>query len=87
MRQSITTKYHGAANVRGSRVSATASSGPRIVIEWDDEMNTDRNHEAAARKLAEKLGWEGQWIAGCSKDGCVWVLNDSESFTVQRRAA
>ena len=63
MRQAITTKYFGPSNVRGSRVKATADAGS-ITLHWDNALNTEQNHALAARKLAAKLGWVGQWIGG-----------------------
>ena len=85
--QAITTKYIGPANVRGSRIKATAAAGS-ITLHWDDALNSDDNHKAAARALATKLGWDyGEWIAGVTKDGAsVWVcntLNADDKFTVQ----
>ena len=85
--QAITTKYIGPANVRGSRIKATAAAGS-ITLHWDDALNSDDNHKAAARALATKLGWDyGEWIAGVTKDGAsVWVcntLNAADKFTVQ----
>jgi hypothetical protein len=56
MLQAIVTKYHGPTNHKGSRVSAKADAG-RIVIAWDYALNPDENHAAAARALADRLGW------------------------------
>src|SRR6185437_14816907 len=79
--QSIETKYVGPTNSRGSRVKATASGGFTLTIEWDDALNTDENHSAAARALINKLGWfhepgdtYGEWFYGDRKDGSrIWV--------------
>ena len=35
--QAITTKYHGATDRKGSRMSATTASGKRIYLAYDDE--------------------------------------------------
>jgi hypothetical protein len=82
MRQAITTKYIGPRNVRGSRVKATSSSGLSVTIGWDDELDTDANHIAAARALATKLNWSGQWVAGATAAGCVFVNVDRDTFTI-----
>lgn len=86
--QAIITKYIGPTNVRGSRVKATAQAGS-VTLEWDDALNRDDNHMAAAKALATKLGWDyGEFIAGTLPDGCdVWVLNakTSDRFTVQKQ--
>jgi hypothetical protein len=61
--QAIVTRYHGPGNVRGSRISATASAG-RVILEWDDALNQDQNHAAACAALVRKFAWGGRWIAG-----------------------
>ena len=70
--QAIQTKYIGPSNVRGSRVSA-ACQAKRIIVEWDDGLNSDDNHAAAARMLAQRLGWDkppyGTLASGCLADG------------------
>ena len=89
MRQSITTRYIGPARIRGSRVSATASGGERMIIEWDDALNSEQNHSAAAFALATRLGWSGAWHGGgTAQGGCVFVQPDSDGFDVanERRA-
>ena len=82
MRQSIQTKYIGPTNTRGSRVSATSASGHRLTLEWDDAMNTDDNHKAAAQALARKLDWHGVWACGATPHGCVFVMQDGDRFMV-----
>jgi hypothetical protein len=80
--QSIETKYIGPSNVRGSRVKATASGGVSLTLSWDDALNVEENHNAAARALITKLGWfrgveagdrYGDWFSGDTKTGCVYV--------------
>lgn len=66
--QAIRTKYHGPSNVRGSRISATAAAG-RVIVEWDDALNYEQNHAAAAQKLCAKLNWSGTLISGGLPDG------------------
>ena len=56
MYQAIVTKYHGPTNTRGSRISATAEAG-RISLSYDHALNWTDNHVAAARKLADRMGW------------------------------
>ena len=56
MFQAIVTKFHGPTNTRGSRISATAEAG-RIMLSWDHTLNGSDNHVAAARALADKMGW------------------------------
>lgn len=74
MRQAITTKFLGPTNHRGARIKATAAAGT-ITIDWDYSINSDRNHDAAAKALAAKLDWAGAWFAGGlpTNDGNVYV--------------
>lgn len=70
--QAIITKYHGPTDRRGSRVSATAAAG-RVYLAWDDALNSEANHAAAAVALAEKMGWlgagYGRLVSGGLPDG------------------
>lgn len=61
--QAIQTKYHGPTNARQARVSAVCETG-RISLPWDDELDSEGNHIAAAAALIKKLRWGGQWIGG-----------------------
>ena len=72
--QAIVTKYIGPTNVRGSRVKASAQAGS-IILNWDDALNSDANHCAAAIALATRLDWNyGIWHGGGLPDGCMaWV--------------
>jgi len=66
--QAVTTKYLGPTNTRGSRVKATCQAGS-VTIGWDDALNSDQNHNAAALTLIEKWGWCGKWLEGQLTDG------------------
>lgn len=84
MFQAITTKYVGPSNVRGSRVKATASAGS-VTLHWDDALNSEQNHTAAAMALAKKYEWKGSYYGGGTEHGYVFVCadtNSSASFTV-----
>lgn len=81
--KALTTAYHGPTNTRGSRVSAKCGAG-RVSIEWDDALNSDANHDAAARALLTKLKWTGTWARGSVADnapGYVYV-DTRDSITV-----
>ena len=66
--QAITTRYLGPTNVRGSRVTARAAVG-RVILNWDHALNSDENHAAAAKALADKFQWGGDWYGGGLPDG------------------
>jgi hypothetical protein len=91
MRQSISTRYIGPTNTRGSRVKARSSSGLSITLSWDDTLDSPANHTSAARALAVKLSWCGTWVGGASPDdrGYVYVNDDGDDegrFTITRQS-
>jgi len=78
--QAIETKYHGATNTKGSRISATSASGVKVYIHYPHELSGVDCHALAAEKLALKLDWlklgeefEGKYIAGGTRAGYVFV--------------
>ena len=66
--QAITTKVLPATNTQPTRVKATAQAGS-ITLIWNNYVGHDANHIAAARALAAKLGWAGQWLGGYDHAG------------------
>lgn len=87
MRQAIVTKYLGPTNFKPSRVKAIAEAGT-LTMSWDHGLrNSAGNHDAAARALAEKLGWTGRWYGGGLPDhsgNCyVWSTDsDPHAFEI-----
>lgn len=81
--QAITTKFLSATNHKGARVKATCQAGS-LTVSWDHALNMDENYDAAARALATKLGWAGEWARGWlpARVGCCYVLLPAASFTV-----
>lgn len=80
MRQSITTKYLGPTNARGSRIKAIARKRSRLGAEMSvtvpyDWGSVEHEHCRAACILAKRLGWSGLWIGGGNVDenGYVYV--------------
>ena len=68
--QSITTKFIGPTNSRGSRVTAKTSGGERIILDWNDALGVEQNHVAAAMHLCKKLDWtDDTMVYGESPDG------------------
>lgn len=74
--KAITTKYHGATNTRGSRISASAEGGNRISIPYPHELDMEEAHRKAAVALCEKMNWKGAdtLVGGGVKEGMVWVF-------------
>ena len=69
----ISTKYLGPTNHRGSRVAVTSGNGHRLVVPWDYTLGSPENHLAAAKVMAEKMGWDGEWVGGGTDNGYVFV--------------
>lgn len=62
----IKTTFLGPTNTLGSRVKATTMDALKehrrtITLSWSHEMDGQGNHAAAAKALATKLGWDGEW--------------------------
>ena len=66
--QAIVTRYHGPGRVRGSRVKATAAAGS-VTLHWDNSLQSDENHIAAAQALARKYNWPGKYYLAGLPDG------------------
>ena len=67
--KAIVTKYHGPSNVRGTRYSATAEGGNRVIISSDDRLGFEANHSSAALELCKRLNWRGELVSGCLPTG------------------
>ena len=76
MYQTITTKYLGATNTRGSRIRVSTTSGKFIYVPWDHALDSLENHKAAARVLIRDLTWNDgmHWYFGSAGEkGYVFV--------------
>ena len=94
--QSILTKYIPPTNTRGARIKAVQSGWndkrqcASITIPYPHELNTDQAHALAARMLAEKLDWPGQWAPaslGAFSDFayCFCRVDSKDFFTVEKK--
>lgn len=72
-RQAIVTKYLGPTDSRGARIQAKSESGKSVSIPYPYELSTSAGHALAAKTLADKLGWGGNWVGGGIKGGYVFV--------------
>ncbi len=75
--QAIQTYFIGPTNFRGSRVVAKTADG-RVTLNWDHALNPAGNHRAAARALADRFGWSGEWVRGGLADGSSVFVNVRE---------
>jgi hypothetical protein len=78
--KAITTKYHGATNTRGSRISASDMDGNRVSIPYPHDLSGEAVHRAAAEALCAKMGWTGELAGGATKDGYAFVFVDSSCY-------
>ena len=81
--QTISTKYLGPTNAHGSRIKARQSGSyghkpVSVTISWDYSLSTEQNHTNAAKAVAQKLGWSGDWVGGDNgSSGLVFVGLDA----------
>jgi hypothetical protein len=66
--QTITTRYIGPTNLRGTRISASAQAG-RKFYPWQYHLNAEQNHRRAAAKFAEAMNWPAQLATGQTHKG------------------
>ena len=81
--KTITTKFHGPTNTRGSRYSATDGDN-RVSVSDDDTLNSGKNHDRACLALCKKLRWKGRMISGGTKTGYVYVFLPVEVMIAMR---
>jgi hypothetical protein len=73
--KTITTLYRPATSARGAKIAAHDGDRNRYAQAWDYELDTQANHDAAARALCIQMGWtERDLVRGATKDGYVYVF-------------
>ena len=65
--QAIETKYIGPTNYRGSRIKASCERGS-IIVSYDDALNSEDAHIAAADALVAKFVKEDEARYGTNKN-------------------
>ena len=92
--KAILTKIIPCTNTKPTRIKAYTEGGNSLILSWstcDDEGRTQgQAHLFAARKLCDKLKWEGVLIGGGTIEGYCFTFANSpirESFpTFYRRS-
>jgi hypothetical protein len=74
--KAIETKYHGATDTRGARISAADLDGNRVSIPYPHELSGEAVHRAAAEALMAKMKWDGRIAGGATKHGYTFVFVD-----------
>ena len=87
MRQAITTKFLQPTNqYLEGRYKATSAGGHSVIREPSGMLNSKENHARVAFALADRLGWNGEWHGGSTKDGYCFVNTDERrDFIVIRK--
>lgn len=77
MSAAIVTRYHGATDTKGARISARMMTARPVFIPYADELISERDaHAAAAAALMAREGWPVgcPMAVGVMPDGgCVFV--------------
>jgi hypothetical protein len=71
MAAAIHTRY------RNGRIRAWTKDGKGImslIVPYDHSLHHSRRHGAAAKALAEKLGWSGLWVIGHNEDNSICAV-------------
>lgn len=80
MLHAITVKKLPATNTKDDRLVASCP-GKRVVLPWSYELEHEANYAKAAKLLALKLGWQGNFHAGVVSNGdYIFVLSQEPSF-------
>jgi hypothetical protein len=75
MSAAIHTKYINSG--RGGRIRAKTKDGHgemALSVPYAFELYSAQRHPAAAKALAEKLGWSGLWIVGHNDDDSICAV-------------
>lgn len=75
--QTITTKYIGPSNTKGSRIKASCEA-KSIIRSKDCSLSTDNAHIVVAQELKDAMGWQGVMIGGHTKEGMIFVFQNSD---------
>jgi hypothetical protein len=81
--QAILTHYIRPSPSKGTRVRAKAFAGS-LTASWDHALDDNENHTAAAKALATKFSWRGNWAGGRIAGGFAFVLVNDKPVTELR---
>jgi hypothetical protein len=86
----LETRYHGATNFRGSRISCSRMDRyegrqPRVYVSFDYALSGEELHFEAVKQFCAKFKWNGKLCCGGTDRGYVWVfvparcMNDADA--------
>lgn len=70
--KAIETKHLPCTGSRGARIKASDHDGNSVTIPYPHELRADAGHAEAARKLCEKMNWQGKLLG--AQLGKNWVF-------------
>jgi hypothetical protein len=84
----IITRYLGPTDHRGSRIKAThkrdSETTEQITISWDYNLDSQANHQAAAKQLLSQWGYNNNLrIVGCGwdHDSYYWLTSSAKELS------
>ena len=90
--QAIRTKYHGATDTKGSRISAKCQA-KTIYLAYDSALDSDANHRKACNALRVVMNWLPSAGGACDSamvggwwDGCIIWVWKNEFLTTEESA-
>lgn len=78
--QTITVKYLGPTNTKGTRIKASCEGGS-VTVSRDYSAEVEQDYMRAAKALKDKMGWSGDMVGGHTRDGMVFVFV-TESYKI-----
>jgi hypothetical protein len=85
--RAIRTHYTGPTDTRGSRMIGDAGDRQsRVVLDYDDALNSEQNHATAAMAVVKKMGWDSEYhtpiVGGQYGNGdYYWAFTDTTAET------
>lgn len=76
--KTIETKKMRPTNRGSSRISA-CDGDTKVIIKYDLDISDEANHRAAAIAFRSKLLWNGAMVGGQTKNGMIWVFEDTDN--------
>lgn len=83
--KAIITKYVPPTNYRGSKVKASEER-QSVTLDWSSELNSDENHQAAAKALCAKMNWHGRLVMGGMEKFNVHCFVESWTESTEERS-
>ena len=79
--KAILTKIIPCTDTKPTRIKAYTEGGNRVTVSWsecdDGERTQGQAHLYAARKLCDKMHWNGRLIGGGTPEGYAFTFADS----------